>query len=82
MFQDHFSVSKSPFLPYSGKGEYSLFFNLVQCDGSDESYLAVRFSDAVWFAIQCGSRTLGSVDGTLKCVHSTEQYFHVVLFVL
>ena len=52
---------------------------ILKCDHSSESYLAVLSCGAVYYAVQRGS-IFKSVDEILKCDHSSESYWAVHSF--
>ena len=57
---------------------------ILKCDHSNESYLAVLSCGAVYYAVQ-GATNFESVDKTPKfniLVNFLEQYFPVVLFIM
>ena len=52
---------------------------ILKCDHSNESYCAVPFCGAVYYALQQGDNpTFESVVEILKCDHSNESYWVVL----
>ena len=65
-------------MPYKVILTFESVDEILKCDHSNESYLAILSCGAVYYAVQSGSSFWVSLDEILKCDYSDKSYWVVL----